>query len=172
MLTDRQMEEFKEAFSLFDGEGKGTIASGDLGTALRSLELAPTEEELTEMVIDSSDSDGRVDFPTFLTLAAQVAATHPVRPEDEIHEAMKGICGIPEKISTAELRTTLAGMGEGLTDEEIEQMVRDADVDGSGLINFEEFFQRMKRDSPGPPSAAVVAAAAAQACDRWGSGRM
>ena len=161
-------EELKETFSLFDGEGRGTIASGDLGTALRSLGLAPTEEELTKMVleIDGADSDGRVDFPTFLTLAAHVAATHPVRPEDEIHEAMKGICGIPENISTAQLGTTLAGLGEGLTDEEIEQMVRDADVDGSGLINCEEFFQRMKRDCPGPPTGAALAAAAAQARDR------
>ena len=38
--------EFKEAFSLFDKDGDGTISINELGTVLRSLGQNPTEQEL------------------------------------------------------------------------------------------------------------------------------
>jgi Ca2+-binding EF-hand superfamily protein len=37
------ISEFKEAFSLFDKDGNGTITSKELGTAMRSLGQYPTE---------------------------------------------------------------------------------------------------------------------------------
>jgi calmodulin len=36
-LTEEQIAEFKEAFSLFDKNGYGTIANDELGTVMRSL---------------------------------------------------------------------------------------------------------------------------------------
>ena len=50
--------EFKEAFSLFDKDGDGTITSKELGTVMRSLGQNPTEAELQDM-INEVDSDGR-----------------------------------------------------------------------------------------------------------------
>lgn len=37
----------------------------------------------------------------------------------------------------------MLNLGERLTDEEAEQMIREADLDGDGLINYEEFVRMM-----------------------------
>ena len=50
--------EFKEAFSLFDKDGDGTITTKELGTVMRSLGQNPTEAELQDM-INEVDADGR-----------------------------------------------------------------------------------------------------------------
>ena len=49
--------EFKEAFSLFDKDGDGTITTKELGTVMRSLGQNPTEMELQDM-INEVDADG------------------------------------------------------------------------------------------------------------------
>lgn len=52
------ISEFKEAFSLFDKDGNGTITSKELGTAMRSLGQYPTEVDLRDM-INELDADGK-----------------------------------------------------------------------------------------------------------------
>ncbi|MQL67698.1 hypothetical protein F6Q10_35405, partial [Streptomyces vinaceus] len=49
-LTDDQISEFKEAFSLFDKDGDGCITTKELGTVMRSLGQNPTEAELQDMI--------------------------------------------------------------------------------------------------------------------------
>ena len=51
------ISEFKEAFSLFDKDGDGTITTKELGTVMRSLGQNPTEQELKDM-IKEVDTDG------------------------------------------------------------------------------------------------------------------
>lgn len=51
------LTEFKEAFSLFDKDGDGTITTKELGTVMRSLGQNPTEAELQDM-INEVDADG------------------------------------------------------------------------------------------------------------------
>ena len=60
--------------------------------------------------------------------------------EEEIREAFK----VFDKdgngyISAAELRHVMTNLGEKLTDFEVDDMIREADVDGDGQINYEEF---------------------------------
>ncbi len=57
-LTEEQIAEFKEAFSLFDKDGDGTITTKELGTVMRSLGQNPTEAELQDM-INEVDADGK-----------------------------------------------------------------------------------------------------------------
>ena len=40
-------------------------------------------------------------------------------------------------ISTAGLRRVMEDMGEKLTDEEVDEMIREADIDGAGQIQYE-----------------------------------
>ena len=63
-LTEEQIAEFKEAFSLFDKDGDGTITTKELGTVMRSLGQNPTEAELQDMINEVDvDGSGTIDFP-------------------------------------------------------------------------------------------------------------
>ena len=46
-------------------------------------------------------------------------------------------------ISAVELRHIMTNLGEKLTDEEVDEMLREADIDGDGQINYEEFVKMM-----------------------------
>ena len=70
-MTKEQITEYKEAFSVFDKDGDGTIAFEELGTVMRSLGQNPTEAELQDMINEGdADGDGTIDFPEFLAMMA------------------------------------------------------------------------------------------------------
>lgn len=40
-------------------------------------------------------------------------------------------------ISSTELRRVMTNLGEKLTEEEVEDMIKEADMDGDGMINYD-----------------------------------
>jgi len=83
-LTEEQIAEFKEAFSLFDKDGDGTITTKELGTVMRSLGQNPTEAELQDMINEvDADGNGTIDFPEFLSLMAR--KMKDTDTEEELH---------------------------------------------------------------------------------------
>ncbi|KAG6506705.1 calmodulin-like [Zingiber officinale] len=142
-LTEEQIAEFKEAFSLFDKDGDGCITTKELGTVMRSLGQNPTEAELRDMISEvDADQNGTIDFPEFLNLMAR--KMKDADSEEELMEAFK----VFDKdsngfISAQELRHVMTSLGEKLTDEEVDEMIREADIDGDGQVNYQEFVQMM-----------------------------
>ena len=71
-LTEEQFAEFKEAFSLFDKDGDGTITAKEFGTVMRSLGQNPTEAELQDMLNEvDANCNGTIDFAEFLAMMAR-----------------------------------------------------------------------------------------------------
>jgi len=142
-LTEEQIEEFKEAFSLFDKDGDGTITPKELGTVMRSLGQNPTEAELQDMINEvGADEHGFIDFPEFLSLMARTMRDWDT--EDEIIDAFKVFDRDGNGfISVAEVRHAIMNLGEKLTDSEVDEMTQEADVDSNGQINYEEFVKMM-----------------------------
>lgn len=142
-LTEEQISEFKEAFSLFDKDGDGCITTNELGTVMRSLGPNPTEAEVREMINEvDADGSGTIDFPEFLNLMAR-KMKYTVS-EEELKEAFKVFDKDQDGlISASELRHIMTSLGEKLTDEEVDEMINEADADGDGQVSYEDFVRMM-----------------------------
>lgn len=143
LLTEEQIAVFKQAFSVFDRNSDGTISIKELGALLRSLGQNPTEAELQEIISEvDADESGTLEYSEFQAL--MVKRMKDSGCEDEIRSAFR----VFDKdgnglISAAELRHALTNFGEKMTDEEVDQMIREADVNGDGHIDYEEFIKRV-----------------------------
>ena len=49
-LSDAQIEEFREAFHLFDKNQDGTITTKDLGNVLKAIGQNPSDEETQQLM--------------------------------------------------------------------------------------------------------------------------
>uniref|UniRef100_A0A7N0TUG2 EF-hand domain-containing protein n=1 Tax=Kalanchoe fedtschenkoi TaxID=63787 RepID=A0A7N0TUG2_KALFE len=139
ILNEEKIKECREAFRLFDKNGDGCITIEELGAVIRSLDQNPTEEELQDMITEiDMDGNGTIEFSEFLSLMAM--KIKETDAEEELKEAFK----VFDKdqngyISATELRHAMINLGEKLTEDEVEQMIREADLDGDGQVNYEEF---------------------------------
>ncbi|KAH8025819.1 hypothetical protein HPB51_012141 [Rhipicephalus microplus] len=138
-LSDDTIAELREAFALFDKNSNGAISTKELGNVMRALGQNPTEAELKDMIAEvDTDGDGTVDFPEFLALMTKKGRSADT--EEEIREAFKVFDRDGNGfITAAELRHVMTTLGEKLTEEEVDAMIREADTDGDGQINYEEF---------------------------------
>ena len=96
-----------------------------------------SQHELDEIMrqIDS-DGSGEVDFDEFLAMMAKNAPDE----EAEVLAAFQVFDADGSgSISASELRHVMANLGEKLSDEELEEMILEADTDGDGEISIEEF---------------------------------
>ncbi|KAF6361698.1 hypothetical protein mRhiFer1_009926 [Rhinolophus ferrumequinum] len=89
-----------------------------------------------------ADGNGTIDFLEFLTMRAR--KMKDTDSEEEIREAFR----VFDKngngsISAAESRHVMTNLGEKFTDEEVDEMIGEADLDGDGQVNYEEFVQMM-----------------------------
>lgn len=140
-----EQSELKECFDLFDKNGDGKISQEELYDALKSLGQNPTDQEVeTLMASCDTDRDGTIDFVEFHTLMTnQLLTDHPSH-EAEMKEAFKVFDKNGDGlISEQELNEVMLSLGEKLTGEELKMMIKAADRDGNGMIDYMEFISLM-----------------------------
>ena len=141
-LSDHELDCLKEAFSLFDADHDGEITVGELGRVMRNHGLNPTEEELADMIRNvDKNSNGAIDFNEFIEMM--------LRRDSKVEEDVVHAFRVFDRdgdglISEEELRLTMNNLGEPLTDQEVRSMIEEADLDGDGRINFQEFARLMQ----------------------------
>ncbi|TRY79978.1 hypothetical protein TCAL_07547 [Tigriopus californicus] len=142
-LSELQRLEFKEAFQEFDKDGSGTISTKELLPILRAIGQNPTEDEILNLVIEfDMNGDGTIDFEEFLEMMTK--QSKDIDQTQEIKEAFK----IFDRdgngyIDAKELKMVVTRMGEALTAAEAEEFMQEADINGDGKLDYEEFLKMM-----------------------------
>lgn len=145
-LSDAQKADIKEAFDLFDVDCTGFIEVKELKVAIRALGFEPKKEEIKRMIAEIDGKDGRISFNDFLHLM-----TVKMAEKDTKEEILKAFRLFDDddtgKISFKNLKRVARELGETLTDEELREMIDEADLDNDGEVNQDEFLRIMKKTS-------------------------
>ena len=106
---------------------------------MESLGHTVTDEELRAMIAEvDGDGSGTIEFPEFLALMAFRLMLND--NEDEILEAFKIFDKDGNgKLSADELKLVLTSLGEKLSPQECDEIIRLADQDGDGQVAYREF---------------------------------
>lgn len=159
MFDQAQIAEFKEAFNMIDQNHDGFVDKEDLHDMLASLGKIkislistiyygfilhiigknPTDDYLDGMM---NEAPGPINFTMFLTLFGE--RLQGTDPEDVIKNAFgcfdEDNMGV---INEERLRELLTSMGDRFTDDEVDEMYREAPIK-SGLFDYVEFTRILK----------------------------
>ncbi|XP_038593726.1 calcium-binding protein 5b [Micropterus salmoides] len=149
-LAQDEIEELRVAFVEFDKDKDGFITCKDLGNLMRTMGYMPTEMELIQLSQNiNMNLGGRVDFEDFVALMTP-----------KLLDETAGMIGLKElkdafrefdldgdgAITSDELRNAMIKLlGEQTSRNEIEAVVREADNNGDGTVDFEEFVKMMSQ---------------------------
>lgn len=146
-LSNEGLEDLRKTFNLFDVDGDGKITLEELENVMEKFTgVKPSRVDLEDMLREADyDSNGTIEFNEFIKLMSSKVLN--VETDDsDMREAFK----IFDRdgngfIDHNELKSVMAKLGEVLTDSQISQMMKEADTDQDGKINFEEFTRMMSK---------------------------
>ncbi|XP_062499933.1 neo-calmodulin-like [Corticium candelabrum] len=137
-MTEASM---RQVFMLFDKDESGTISTDELKSVFKSLGQNPNMAELQAMISEvDSDGNGEIDFHEFSAMMAKYMKSSDDDYIEQVKEAFK-IMDMDQNgfIEPQELKEVMTRFGQRLSDVDVEDMIREADMDGDGRVNFDEF---------------------------------
>ncbi|XP_041566328.1 neo-calmodulin [Drosophila elegans] len=142
-LSKEEQDLLKNTFKILDKENEGAITSKELAVVIRGLGRQPIESEVQSM-INEVDSDGNGSIAAAEFCDVILRKMRDTSKEEELRDAFR----VFDKqnngyISTTELRNIFVGLGEKVGDDELEEMIREYDIDQDNHLNFEEFVNMM-----------------------------
>lgn len=144
-LSEEQKQEIREAFDQFDTDGSGSIDAKELKVAMRALGFELTREEIREMIRSVAGANvPAIDFNQFMEMMGQ-----KILQRDPYQEILKAFELFDKdhngSISLKDLKAATIELGENLTDDELREMIKEADRDLDGEVCKLEFVNVMKK---------------------------
>ena len=124
-LTEDEIEEIREAFSMFDTNGSGTIDPKELKAAMHSLGFEKKSPTVFEMISDLEEEGGEVNFDMFLDAISNKLGNR------ESREGIERIFDLfdddrTKTINFNNIKRVAKDLGETMTNEELREMLQRA----------------------------------------------
>ncbi|CAI9098832.1 OLC1v1035552C1 [Oldenlandia corymbosa var. corymbosa] len=131
-----------EFFNQIDEDRDGYISTDQLMRALVEIQIPIVAEVQGMMNQVNSELGGKIGFNEFVKLLDQIfeitaSEEELIKSFEEFDKGKKGF------ISAADLRHVMTTYGDTLTDEEADEMIKEADPDDTGIIDYKEFVNKM-----------------------------
>ncbi|XP_061432702.1 myosin light polypeptide 6-like isoform X2 [Lethenteron reissneri] len=145
-FTADQLEEYKEAWTLFDRRGDNKITLSQAGDVMRALGQNPTNAEVAKLLGNPKPDDlanNTLDFEQFLPILQTLASA---KDKGTFEDFVEGLRVFDKEgnglLLGAELRHVLATLGEKMVEEEVETLLAGHE-NADGYINYEAFIKHI-----------------------------
>ena len=142
-ISEETKTDYMDAFNLFDTNHDGTINIQKIREIMQKLGKNPTDQQLFQIIENvAKPGSKKIGFDDFVELME--LNNKEEDPEIEIINTFQIFADENNGlIPVQDLFHIIRTFGETLTDKEIEEIITEADVDGDGYINYEEFVRMM-----------------------------
>jgi len=146
-LTAQETKQFSEVFEMFDESGDNAVNISKVPEMMNTMGWNATGAEITNCRKAAKIEDG-VDMTLEIYLAFMGVWTSlkpPKHSDQQLKDAFmvfdkKGTGSVPGDL----MRYVLSGCGEPLDQQELDTLMREADTDGDGNIDYDEFVALMR----------------------------
>ena len=135
---------------MFDSEQSNSLDARELKAALSALSVKISKEEIKQIYADlGKDIREKINFDEFQEIVT------PRLPDRHTKDYIGHVFQYFDldnngKISMRHLKKIAQEIGETLTDEELKEIMDEADRDADGFIGFEDFYRIMKKRGDDP----------------------
>ena len=146
-LTEDEVMEIKEAFDLFDSDRSGEIDTEELKQALKNLGIDAKNQTLSNMMADlDKDGSGKIDFDEFINMMTAKMSDRDTKEDlQKVFRLFLGDDEKSEKIELKHLKRVARELNENMSEEELDEMIKRADLDHDGKVDFNEFYSIMTK---------------------------
>jgi Ca2+-binding EF-hand superfamily protein len=142
-LTEEEIEEIREAFSMFDTDGSGRIDPKELKAAMHSLGFEKKSPTVYEMICDLEERGHEVDFDEFLDAISSKLGNRETREGiDRIFDLFDD--DKTGTINLNNLKRVAKELGETMTVDELKEMLSRA-ASNNDEITREDFYNIMTK---------------------------
>merc|ERR1711935_1068452 len=144
-LSTDEVQEVKDAFDLFDSDNSGAVSVNELVEAMQSLGLEQKNEAVFNMIKEiDTDGSGELEFQEFLEM--MTARLSDKAPRTEIERVFKLFDeDRTGEISLNNLKRVASELGEEVSNEKLQEMVKRNDVDKDGAWSMDDFYAVMTK---------------------------
>ncbi|XP_057369875.1 troponin C-like isoform X1 [Daphnia carinata] len=135
-----------KAFQTFDSDKKGYIESSKVSTILQMMNLNFDKEELARSLIEHDPKNsGKINFDGFAAIASDILDEED---DEAMQKELRDAFRLYDKegngyITTQTLKDILAQIDDKLTSDDLDGMIEEIDIDGTGRIDVEGFVNMM-----------------------------
>lgn len=148
-MSAEQLEAFRENFRLIDGDRDGLLTPTEVGILFRGLGQNPTDEELDKKL--ALLPPGGVDFDTFVSFF--IEQYRQPTSKDVLVQAFQVFDLADSGLMNGEkFKELLQSMGEPLPSNEVDAILKEAEVDAGGFFDYAHLAQVLTDGPKGIPS--------------------